>query len=338
MNSDLMCKVAFWGPQKSGKTWFLKALGRAITNCDALDPNFLYGISDLRNDDENDSGMFSDFPSNDEIGSAEYFWKIYRRPRKYNPEECVSTHTHYVLFSEINGSSALDLDDSAKIAFRDAHLLIVFLDPTILTESNGDNESLILQSSNKEKFEYENDDEDIDVSSLFRESNTFLDVEPSPPQNSGKNPTKLNKQQYLHYIKNLFDYLRNTNAKPRIAICLTKVDQIRLDLKPGIVIPALFGQEMDALIRKNQSRFDLNIFMISSTGYQSTKSREANFNPSSRLLKVPEEWIPYQVERPVFWHLEKVENQKLSQTTSFFGRFFVNSNKQKYIKYTHLNK
>jgi GTPase SAR1 family protein len=113
------------------------------------------------------------------------------------------------------------------------------------------------------------------------------------------------KEKQLSVLKRVFDTWKTSKPqnRPRIAICLTKIDLLPLDiidLEPLEILHTVFGNEIYNLIINNPNT---KVFATSAMGFITDKDGvKANYN-QGELLNL-DKWEPFGVEYPFFWLFE----------------------------------
>lgn len=137
--------IALWGPEGSGKTWLINAFCKALTRIETGDCRFSYELFEVTGKDfASPVLMFepSALPTEEHTVHA---WKFRRRPlRKDLLADQVSTHLHDLLVHDMRGAETILLAEEAREVFLSADLILVLLDPTLISgvSASKENQSL----------------------------------------------------------------------------------------------------------------------------------------------------------------------------------------------------
>jgi hypothetical protein len=281
----------------------------------AEDLNFFYELFDLTGEDMTSLNTNS-FSRERTIGLTNYFWQFRRRAKKKTKSHLLSVHTHYLHIQDIGGDSAILLDEIAQTIYREANLILVILDPTILTKENHEETVSKTGPLNEDEF---------DLSLLFDQPRQ---------ETSSSAPKNIRSDAYADYLKHLLDFIvRQGNSRPQIAVCLTKSDAggHHANVRDAL-LRAGFGREMQSVLNQYESRLTMRFFSVSSLGRDANTTREKDHVQAFRHVDPPS-WHPKGVEKPLFWFLETIERQKLMRASGLKGLLFRNENLRNYMPY-----
>jgi len=319
-SENFMHRVAFWGPSGSGKTWMIHAWGRSLVNYRPTDQDFSYELREF-SDEKFEPPIIPFKPPKGKrtYESVDFVWLFQRKPKQSTYAHQVSTHTHILQIHDIPGNDSLLLTDEHKQNFLGAQLILLLLDPTCISDSIFENRSDIADA----KFD------GIDISDLLDDENSDSEFE---------NPIRLSRDEYINAVIQVFDFLsRSGNARPAVAVCLTKCDLWDKKMDADSAVLRWFGQQMLDIIDQYGRGFSLKKFTMTATGYIEDGERIPNYDRQTEWLLNESHWKPEKVLSPLIWHLENVERQKINKTVGFFEQIVGKDRMNYYIPYPNLD-
>lgn len=329
-NHNAPVKIALWGPPNSGKTWLLHSLNKALSQISYVDQEFSYELVE-NTDDRGNLVVTTTNPSNVQTtsGMVDIVWTFQRRPKIKNYSHYLSSHCHNMYIHDGNGSDLLNLERHVQISLLNANLILVFLDPTLISSGKVRENALPLLKDTSDTDEI-NDEIDFD-------DNADLGGEFNHGGNSRKDVASLNftEEEYTLLVGQLFSLLAQSTLNQRsIAVCVTKTDLIQSTGSPLEVVRKIFGQEMIRLFDKYANRFHIKLFLTTSVGYINKATGQSNFDQKSGQLINFDAWKPENIESPLFWYLERIERQRILRFSSWFSQFvFKEERSTNYIPY-----
>ncbi len=303
---DDISKIAMWGPTGSGKSWLIHAFGRTLLKYSMADADFLYEITDRDGLPLELYGLPNVKPTSS-IEDQVFLFR--RRGKKISEAHRISSHSHQISIIDNKGSNLLSLDDMA----------------TSTSLINSPNIILLLDTSLPRRAHFVDSESGADREDVLEITN---DV-----------PFLFSPEEYRSVESKLLQLLTGSfNGERRIAVCLTKVDLLRLRGRdPTELVKMFFGAELFSLFKEYSSmpNIDIEFFSVSSAGFiRDSSGIKPNFDIVTGNLLEPQSWEPYNVEAPFFWFFENIERKRILQSgNSFASRLFGNSRLKEYISY-----
>lgn len=310
--SDL--NIVLWGPPGSGRTWYLSALTCQLALYDAEDKLFQYQLTDISDPRSPQSLSLSHLPGVYERQRvSEHAWQFRRIPRQKQDNLLISAHTHYLHFFDYPESEFFDLSPEVLPLLKTCHLILVFLDPTLLAELKS-----VRQEKTADRFI-----KDADASDL-QEFKWHIEHILSRPL--------LSQDYYTRRLKDLFELLYSCKRSDLyIAVCVSKRDRWQQDLQPLNTVKRCFGPQCYTLLKDYSQLLNLGVYGISSAGYLPKPRQFPNLDPRTGTLLDLDNWYPLNVEDPLFWMLEDIEKQRIASPPKLAAWLFNRYNLFRYI-------
>jgi len=306
--------IALFGPTASGKDWLIRAFAREIEKINQKgDHLFYYELMELQRDYS--PRPASAFPP---IGNVvtnmaeDYLYQFTRRADTDQRYSCYE-YTHNIAIQNDAGSilvsSIVDADTFSQTYNRlvTARNLIIIIAPP-------DSPSTPVQT----KVE---DQESSDLIKLLENMSA-----PQEPAYSSYLPEfairPWTATDYQHFIRLLFDALgRNRTGIRRrnIAICLTKIDQTRIQNNDSEQVFYSMFPGLRGLIQMERNRHNIEFFQTSSAGFINRSDALGRVEQipniqNGNLIDV-NRWSPFGTTRPFFWIFETLEKAYLANNS-----------------------
>jgi hypothetical protein len=310
-----------WGPSSTGKTWLFDAFIRKVN---LLDETLLK---------TNPEPVFSLWIE-DQMGLRQYRYTL---DAQLVPGTADIDYQEFTFHREYLSSTG---KEKTKLACSHSHQFMMLDGPgdettgqLILEANTEENRAKVLSAHEALK------DADYLVVCVDRGQRNLDQID---DQNAGK-----------HYVQRLRDLLGlKRNNGQEIVICFTKAD--RYGGKVAGFDSALsrlfgmYGQEVGHLLRElNHTRNEPPHYFVSSVGYYRDARKgkvTPNYSSGDNKLIEPENWDPYEVEKPFFSVLTKAEirslQDKKNEGSSFLSKItgnLMNENFRKELLNEYIN-
>jgi len=292
-NRNLNTDIALWGITGSGKTWLIHALARELAWYTEKDPDFSYSLKDSE-----DQYIRSLQPPTAVTIAAtqegeDHLW-IFERKAKENKNSRthqVSSHAHQILIHDNPG-----------------------------------------RQLKKALEEYAPDNDTIISRTLKVSRNIIVLLDPftlteTRSSSLSESDTLLTKADYERLISILVDVATSNNTSIRLAVCVSKADQLKVQLPTEEFIRVKFGEGMMRAL--SAPRVTKNFFKVSSVGVLRSPDgrKQSNIDNNKEGLKDESRWNPINVAAPFFWLFEAIERERISVGD------FLGDRKKYYIPY-----
>ncbi|HNB93320.1 MAG TPA: hypothetical protein PKV31_10430, partial [Saprospiraceae bacterium] len=199
--------------------------------------------------------------------------------------------------------------------------VIVVLDPTYISRKET---QLDINLENKQGKEIDVEENDLDD----------YDMDDDMPELGRKNTfTREEYTQIIHYL--LMTLSKNSPQKRYLAMCITKMDKMRIQGSPWTLLKRLFGQEMFIVLENYKKLFDIEVFVTSAAGFVKDKKDNMGVKVSNEVdgdIKDISQWQPVNTAAPFFWIFENREKEKIKSSGNSFS-----NNLRYYIEYPRRN-
>ncbi len=309
-------RIALWGPVGSGKTWLINALGRSLVNFQPDDPDFSYELREYT-DDSFDPFVVPIAPPRYTPTSEliDFMWLFRRRAKQNTFAHQISSQTHILHIHDVGGIDAVRLTNKVKENYTNVQLLLLVLDPINLGKYS--EKTFNKQMSNNIEQPIVNNSQAQLVSA-----------------NDNKQLTIMTRELYLSSIKQLLDYVGESNTKrPFVAICITKRDLWKENISSELAIKHWFGNQMFDMLGQYSREFTLKTFIMTSCGYLEGATEKPNYSKNNGELLNISQWNPRGVVNPLFWFLDNREREILFPRKSFFRSILGRNPLRHFISY-----
>ena len=298
-------RIVLWGPTGVGKDWLFRAFAKELEFYNLHDSRFRYELFERmpgqREPQPTQVEIPIPFPS---IATTEYSFIFRRRDFRDGISQ-----EHNLIISINNAFTLIRcLDDPAS--FPDA----------LRSIRNSDSTFLVLEPPFEEGMQ--KPEEQPFVDSLNNDYDYFyskrLDFASLP---------NWNRKTYLKYIQLLLEVYAN-EPRRNIAICMTKMDRLRINGTPQEIFEQLFGPKLNALLELHSRLHNINFFSTSAVGFIN-KDGLLIPNIQDGYILYPDQWDPINVAAPFFWIFEQIERARLEQSP-WWSR---NTRQKAYIPY-----
>lgn len=318
--------IALWGPSGSGKDWLIRGFAKELQYFNQSYPEFTFELYD-----EDDSPIMPIPPASSVIPGTlapeDFVLKFVRRPSSNkNPSRAqqISAFTHQIILHNDAGGNLLsilvDQNASTLQTLIDSQYIIVLLDPTHITHNI---KQLDIETESKAGNKVNVEKKVLDD---FEKGDDYLDL----PEIARK--TIFTREEYTKTVRFLLMALsKNPTQKRYLAICLTKMDKIRMKGDSWTLLKRLFGQEMHDLLITYKKGFEIEVFATSAAGFIKDKNDNMVVRISNEVdghIKDPAQWQPVNTATPFFWIFENREKEKIKSSEKF-----LSNNLKYYIEY-----
>jgi GTPase SAR1 family protein len=294
--------IVMWGPHGSGKTCFLGALSKALSDISTANQLLDYRLSWAEKD--------GDHPL--ETGRAH----LADVPDRWRSEYSEATEYHLHREYVFRCIRKRDRSEVARIYIN-------------AFDSKGSN--LIAA------VDPENPAGDSIVLSYLQEYNSYLVVF---DLNELMNDRRAN-QLALGSLHNLCRYIggknedgmvSNNGPRYNLAICLNKMDLIDMRWHdPGVIYHMTFGEPVSNLAHYHQTRVNTRVFATSVMGfYHRDLTEVSNFNGKDGPL-VDERWMPWNVQAPFLWILGLMDSHLRQRESNWLTPLLTRQNSTPYF-------